>query len=177
MATGTGNLPNVGMSFSPFAILTAQEMNDLVENIESLATGAGIGDAAVQESKIDLTSFQAPARVTGTNATAVTVNTTLVTTSYTVRANRPYLLTFNASTAFVSTTGSVWELQFRVGTTVLFATRIENTPQRGSSMIDTCIPVAAATGTFNVLATRLTGSGALTVESPRISILPQPYST
>src|SRR5690606_21274928 len=29
-------LPNPSMSFSPFAILTAEEMNDLVENIEAL---------------------------------------------------------------------------------------------------------------------------------------------
>jgi hypothetical protein len=47
VATGTGNLPNDGMSFSPFAILTAEEMNDLVENIESLADGTGIGDGSV----------------------------------------------------------------------------------------------------------------------------------
>lgn len=52
MATGTGNLPNPGMSFSPFAILTAEEQNDLVENIESLATGSGIGDGAVTTAKI-----------------------------------------------------------------------------------------------------------------------------
>lgn len=47
MATGTGNLPNQGMSFSPFAILTAEEQNNLVENIESLADGSGVGDGAI----------------------------------------------------------------------------------------------------------------------------------
>lgn len=52
MATGTGNLPNQGMSFSPFAILTAEEQNNLVENIESLATGSGIGDGAIATAKI-----------------------------------------------------------------------------------------------------------------------------
>lgn len=35
------------MSFSPFAILTAEEVNDLVENIEAVASGTGIGDGAV----------------------------------------------------------------------------------------------------------------------------------
>lgn len=35
------------MSFSPFAILTAEEMNDLVENIESLADGTGFDTGAV----------------------------------------------------------------------------------------------------------------------------------
>lgn len=48
-------LPNPSMSFSPFAILTAEEMNDLVENIESLANGTGISAGAVTSSKINLT--------------------------------------------------------------------------------------------------------------------------
>ena len=39
MASGTGNLPNQGMVFTPFDILTAEEQNQLVENIESLADG------------------------------------------------------------------------------------------------------------------------------------------
>lgn len=44
-------LPNLAMAFSPFAILTAEEMNDLVENIESLAAGTGLNDNAVLEAK------------------------------------------------------------------------------------------------------------------------------
>lgn len=58
MATGTGNLPNPGMSFSPFAILTAEEQNQLVANIESLATGSGIGDGAVTANKLNLQSLR-----------------------------------------------------------------------------------------------------------------------
>lgn len=57
MATGTGNLPNPTMSFSPFAILTAEEMNDLVENIESLATGTGQGDGSIKYPAIDYANF------------------------------------------------------------------------------------------------------------------------
>lgn len=45
-------LPNPSMSFSPFAILTAEEMNDLVENIEALADGSGLDDGAVIPSKL-----------------------------------------------------------------------------------------------------------------------------
>lgn len=52
MATGTGNLPNPSMAFTPFDILLAEELNDLVENIESLATGAGIGDGAIGTSDL-----------------------------------------------------------------------------------------------------------------------------
>lgn len=47
MATGIGNLPNPGMAFTPFDILTAEEMNMMVDNIESLATGEGIGDGSI----------------------------------------------------------------------------------------------------------------------------------
>jgi hypothetical protein len=35
-------LPNPAMSFSPFAILTAEEMNNLVENIEALQDGSAL---------------------------------------------------------------------------------------------------------------------------------------
>jgi hypothetical protein len=67
MATGTGNLPNPSMAFTPFDILLAEELNDLVENIESLATGSGIGDgsigtsdlanSAVTSAKVDFTTL------------------------------------------------------------------------------------------------------------------------
>lgn len=53
MAIGTGNLPYPGKSYTPFDILTAEELNEDVANIESLATGAGIGDGAVTADKID----------------------------------------------------------------------------------------------------------------------------
>lgn len=39
------------MAFSPFDILTAEEMNDLVENIEALAAGTGLNDGVVTPSK------------------------------------------------------------------------------------------------------------------------------
>lgn len=45
-------LPNPTMSFSPFAILTAEEMNNLVENIESLADGSGFNAGAIGTSDI-----------------------------------------------------------------------------------------------------------------------------
>lgn len=48
------SLPNPSMSFSPFAILTAEEMNDIVENIEALADGSGLDDEAVTVQKIDM---------------------------------------------------------------------------------------------------------------------------
>lgn len=55
------------MSFSPFAILTAEEMNNILENINSLADGSGfdtgaigtedIANLAVTNGKIDFSGF------------------------------------------------------------------------------------------------------------------------
>jgi hypothetical protein len=70
MATGTGNLPNPSMSFSPFAILTAQELNDLVENIESTATGVGIGDGAITSVKLIESFFRGRLQLNTTNSIA-----------------------------------------------------------------------------------------------------------
>lgn len=57
MATGTGNLPFPGKDYVPFDILTAEELDQDVANIESLATGTGIGDGAIPRDKIDFSSF------------------------------------------------------------------------------------------------------------------------
>jgi len=53
-------LPNPGMSFSPFAILTAAELNDLVENIESLADGSGFDVGAIDTEDIATNAVEAP---------------------------------------------------------------------------------------------------------------------
>jgi hypothetical protein len=47
MATGTGNLPHPGKVYNPFDILTAEELNEDVANIESLADGTGRGDESI----------------------------------------------------------------------------------------------------------------------------------
>lgn len=47
MATGTGNLPNQNMDFVPLATLPAADLDKLVDNIESLATGTGLGDGSI----------------------------------------------------------------------------------------------------------------------------------
>lgn len=59
MATGTGNLPHPGMAFTPFDILTAQQMNYIVDNYQSVATGVGIGDKAIKKVAVDLNDFRA----------------------------------------------------------------------------------------------------------------------
>jgi len=45
-------LPNPSMAFIPFAILTADEMNDLVENDQALAAGTGFNTGAIPTSAL-----------------------------------------------------------------------------------------------------------------------------
>lgn len=60
MSTGTGNLPYPGKSYTPFDILTAEELNEDVANIESLATGTGIGDGSISTAALANASVTAP---------------------------------------------------------------------------------------------------------------------
>lgn len=46
------SLPNPSMDFTPFDPLTAAEMDDIVENVEALATGTGLDGDAVADSKL-----------------------------------------------------------------------------------------------------------------------------
>lgn len=45
-------LPNPSMSFTPFDPLPASDLNDLVENIESLADGTGFDTGAITSTKL-----------------------------------------------------------------------------------------------------------------------------
>ena len=47
------SLPYPSMVFVPLDILTAEEMNQIVGNIESLAAGTGLNDGAITSDKID----------------------------------------------------------------------------------------------------------------------------
>lgn len=50
-------LPNPSMTFTPFDILTAQEMNDLVENDQALAAGTGLNNGVITGGKIANTTI------------------------------------------------------------------------------------------------------------------------
>ena len=104
------NLPNPSMSFSPFAILTAEEMNNIIENINSLADGTGfdagaigkadIASAAVDQSKIDFTNFIKVYSVANQSAVPATGGTgaviaTIDITSYPIGAE--FLCTFSTT--------------------------------------------------------------------------------
>lgn len=61
-------LPNLGMDAVPFTPLTAEFLDDMIENIESLAGGTGLNDRSVSLPKID---GGATAGVLHTNASGV----------------------------------------------------------------------------------------------------------
>lgn len=81
MAIGTGNLPYPWKSYTPFDILTAEELNEDVANIESLATGTGIGDGAVTADKIDLATFNVLTGSIALNQTSGWTNTDTIDVS------------------------------------------------------------------------------------------------
>ena len=84
MATGTGNLPYPGKVYVPFDILTAQELNEDVANIESLATGTGIGDGSVSTAALAAGSVtNAKVSLTPGSSTVVAAVETTGSTSYT----------------------------------------------------------------------------------------------
>lgn len=72
------SLPNPAMNFTAFDILTAAEMNELVENIEALADGSGLDTnaipaAALATNAIKLGYAQITSNFTTTSTTAVQV--------------------------------------------------------------------------------------------------------
>lgn len=48
------SLPNPSMDFTPFDVLPAASLDDMVENIEALAAGTGLNDAVITPNKLDL---------------------------------------------------------------------------------------------------------------------------
>lgn len=60
------SLPNPDMDFTPFDVLTAEELDEMVANIEALADGSGIGDGAVTPSKLGLGQQTASESASGT---------------------------------------------------------------------------------------------------------------
>lgn len=75
-------LPFPSMNFTAFDILTAAEMNQLVDNIEALADGTGLADGIINPNKLSLGAQQAVV-ATGQTTTSTSF-TDLATTTDTV---------------------------------------------------------------------------------------------
>ena len=106
-------LPNPSMSFTPFDILTAAEMNDLVENIEALAAGtafaanailnAAIANDAVASRNIDYVDF--PSVIANTTTAQTLVSGAFGTVIFTVEVEDNTNSYNNATGVFTVPTG------------------------------------------------------------------------
>ena len=65
-------LPNPGMDAVPFTPLTAEFLDDIIENIESLSSGTGIGDGSITADKLDFATLR-KVLYTGPSATSGSV--------------------------------------------------------------------------------------------------------
>lgn len=146
MATGTGNLPNPGMSFTPFDILTAAEQNDLVENIESLATGTGIGDgsvdtAAIADEAVTSDKIDGATLLTFTNWTptfvgggSMGVSSVVITTARWARLGK--MVYFELNVGFTTTGTQNSTINFELPASLPLATSDPFTPPFSGIMYD-----------------------------------------
>lgn len=108
------SLPNPSMSFSPFAILTAEEMNDLVENIESLADGTGFDNGAIATSDIADTAIT----LAKLNSNVFTKTSLIVTpaSGFTIAGNVYTMMDNTFIGGYLQVTGNFTTSETAVGT-------------------------------------------------------------
>lgn len=176
-------LPHPSMAFTPFDVLTADEMNDLVDNIEALADGSGlnnlaittakIGAAAVTIAKIDLTSFQATAQVGSADVSGGASGVVVTTTNFSFVTGRKYLI-IGKNRYAGSSDGGIWTLGLTVNGVALADSRLGGAAGIQFPSISQGVYTAAATASYvvRVVATRNSGSGTIAVEAPGILIIP-----
>jgi hypothetical protein len=113
------SLPNPSMSFSPFAILLAEEMNDIVENITALAAGTGLDSGAVTSSKIASATITSAQLVS--NDGWVTANETITyasATTFTCSSELAALLQTGDKIKLTQTTVKYFYVVSKSGTTI-----------------------------------------------------------
>lgn len=83
------SLPYPSMVFVPLDILTAEEMNQIVGNIESLAAGTGLDSGAITSDKIDWTTLEdsTTERVVGKTIAGNVIYERTITGTYDATAN------------------------------------------------------------------------------------------
>lgn len=160
MATGTGNLPNQGMDAVPFTPITSQWGDEVIENIESLADGSGIGDEAIKASNIDWTTFTL-GYVEKTSAFNTTSSTPVQITDLTVTVTIPPGVTNVEVSAYFpvlycaannnAALASIWQGTVGSGTILQTGRSFQSGGSgTGSPLVSRRIPVTpGATITFN----------------------------
>lgn len=183
-------LPHPGMVFSPFDILTAEEMNYLVDNIESLQDGSAFDNNGIGSDKLNFTGRIVVSSITTgtTSGTTILQIGTIVVPS---QATSVYVDVSSYVTISNDTANDEFELTVReTNSAGAIVGRVRNRHQGGVNMrIGYVIPsifddasatspylLAASTSrTFSICIVRVTGSGVATVSqngSIRALILP-----
>lgn len=158
------------MSFSPFAILTAEEMNDLVENIESLADGTGFDAGAVSGDKLadantQHLSYNGTA-VDMVSASYVDLSTNTATASVPTWATSAIVTTTINRTQVVSA-ATEYQLKVVIGTDSGNAITQIHPTVANESYVETWVGEVTLTSTgsktMKVQGLRVSGTGALRI--------------
>lgn len=150
MATGTGNLPNQNMDFVPLATLPAADLDKLVDNIEALATGTGIGDGSVS------TAALANGSVTNAKLSTTAGELGSVWTTWTPTYGASGSLTFTSIT-------TNYAKYLQIGKTIHFAIYATGTTGgTASNSITFTLPVAAA-NLYNIFSAAVLPGGGVTI--------------
>lgn len=154
MSTGTGNLPYPGKVYSPFDVLTAEELNEDVANIESLADGSGLGDGAVGADNLALSARSAKIGIIPGSVFSATGSRTFDTgTGWKPRLLRFTPILANDATNFLSFQGAcdadLNQFVWAIAGTAATASRAGNTS-------GTCIRIINTGATTNIVAAGVT---------------------
>lgn len=158
------------MSFSPFAILTAEEMNDLVENIESLSDGSGfaldnnvVPASALTTNAITLGYAQITSSFTTTSTSIVQATGLSIAVTIPSGGRRTKITAWsgyvdNGSNAFTNV--SLWDGNVGSGTRLAANSILTNSTSRQIPLIlmSSYIPPAGAK-TYNVGISVTAGTG------------------
>lgn len=149
---------------------------------DNSVTTAAVANGAITADKVDFATFPKLASVTGTNSFTTENRIVAEITNYTFKAGVNYLITAVVGTSIVNGGGAVWNYAIRVGTKDIANNRRAAptgtiSPQSGvgftavvSYTTDTTI------ASTNLYVERLTGDNSLTVEIPRLAIIPMAFA-
>jgi hypothetical protein len=159
------SLPNPGLSFSPFAILTAEEMNDIVENIEALSDGSGLADGSVTVNKISNNAITLAYSEVTSNQGGITSETNISGLSVTFNApnNGRRIEVIVDCHIFSTVAGDTYRLSLKESTTTLQTAegRLQGANQQQHECIHYSVVPTPGSHTYNVTLTRATGTGTL----------------
>lgn len=174
---------HAGQTFTFGETPSATKWNYLWENDYALADGSGISAgaittaklaaAAVTSSKIDFTTFPASASFSDPDVSGGANGVTVLSDTYGFVIGQEYLIIHKNLWAG-SSDGGIWTLNMSVNGVGIASSRLSGVTSVQYPSISMAIYTAAATASYTVAVTanRATGSGTVTVEQPRVLIIP-----